>query len=569
MKHKIAMILITLLTLGLLAAPALAQQAEVVTATVDRNNVTTDETIVLSVVVNGVNARPELPALAGFNVVGSSQSTQISIINGDTAVQGVYQFQLQPTQTGVLTIEPITVNANGQSFSTQPIQVQVTEGSAPAAPAQGQPAEPAPAPSTLNGQELFVEAAVDKTNPYQGEQVTYTFRFYQAVNLPGQVSYQPPSFSGLWNDVEPMQQSYNVEVDGRPYLVTEVSHILFPTVAGEVMIEPTKLIIPGGLWQADTTLQTQPVTLAVQPLPAGAPLNFKGAVGKFALSATVDKQDTKVGEPITLHVEISGQGNVGSMGDPAWATDGNWRGFDSDGGMYTEVVNGRLRGAKSYERLMTPTTGGQLTLPAVEYSYFDPETGTYETLSSEPVVVNVSGTAVSYTPEQPGTEPVVNNELRPMKAVTAVEDAGTLLVKTPFYWLLWLLPLGMVVAQFAHQQRQAHLLATADERRSSQASQKAEKALKQAGKHDDPFAEIGRILITYLEEKLNTSVRGMTSDGRSALLKQYGVSDRTIANVEICLAQAEAGRFAPGGRQNVDDLLQQTLHVVGKLESYL
>lgn len=569
MKRKIAIILITLLTLGLLAAPVLAQSGDVVTATVDRNSVTTDETIVLSVVVNGVNARPALPTLTGFNVVGSSQSTQISIINGDMAVQGVYQFRLQPTQTGVLTIDPISVTVNGQSFSTQPIQVQVTQGSAPSAPSQGQPAEPAPAPSTLNGQSLFVEAAVDKINPYQGEQVTYTFRFYQAVNVPGQVSYQPPSFSGLWNDVEPMQQSYNVEVDGRAYLVTEVSHILFPTVAGEVMIEPTKLIIPGGLWQADTTLQTQPVMLDVQPLPVGAPLSFKGAVGKFALSTAVDKQETKVGEPITLNVEISGQGNLSAMGDPAPANDGNWRAFTNDSGTYTEVINGRLRGTKSYEWLMSPATGGQLTLPPVEYSYFDPDTVTYETLTSEPVVVNVEGTAVTYAPTQPGAAPVVNNELRPMKAVNSVKDAGTMLTRQPLFWLLWLLPLGLVMGQVAQEKRQAHLAATADERRSSQASQKAEKALKQAGKHDDPFAEVQRILITYLEEKLNSSVRGLTSDGRTGLLKARGVSDRTIANVEICLAQAEAGRFAPASRSNVDDLLQRTLAVVEKLEKYL
>jgi hypothetical protein len=569
MKRKVAMILISLLALALLAVPALAQQAEVITAAVDRNDVTTDEMILLTVAVNGVNARPELPVLNGFNVVGSSQSTQISLINGDLSVQGVYQFQLQPTQTGVLTIDPITVELNGQNFSTPPIQVQVSQGQGAAASAQGQTAEPAPAPTTLNGQDLYVEAAVDNDKPYQGEQVTYTFRLYQAVNLRGQPSYQPADFNGLWNDVEPTQQSYQVEVAGRTYLVTELNHILFPTVAGELVIEPTTLIIPGGLWQADTTLQTQPVVLNVQPLPAGAPLSFRGAVGKFGLNATVDKQETKVGEPVTLKLEISGQGNIGSMGDPAWTEDRNWRAFDNEGSTYTEVVNGRLRGSKSYERLLSPTTGGQLTLPAVEYSYFDPETATYETLTSEPVLVNVSGTAVSYTPEQPANETPIENGLRPIKAVTSLKDAGTLLVKTPLYWLLWLLPLALVIGQVAHQKHQAHLLATAGERRRSQASKKAEKALKQAGKQDDPFAEIGRILIIYLEEKLNTPVRGMTRDGRTALLHEHGVSDRTIANVEICLARAEAGRFAPGSGQNVDDLLQQTLHVVEKLENYL
>lgn len=571
MKRKLALILISLVTLALLAGPALAQTDEVVTAVLDRNTLSTDELVLLTVTVNGTNARPQLPVLNGFNIVGSSQSTQISIINGDFATQGVYQFQLQPTQTGILTIDPIMVDANGQTFATQPLQVQVTQGQGGAPSAGSAPAgDPAPAPTTLNGQDVFVEGVVDNAAPYQGQQVTYTFRLYQAVNLSGQPSYQPADFNGLWNDVEPTQTSYEVEAAGRQYLVTEVNHILFPTVAGEVIINPTTLIIPGGLWEDDQTLQTQPVVLDVQPLPAGAPLSFKGAVGKFGLSSTVDKQDTKVGEPITLQLEINGEGNVGSLGDPAWTDDANWRAYDNDSGTFTELVNGRLRGTKSYERLMVPTVGGQLTLPAVEYSYFDPETATYETLTTEPVLVNVTGTAVSYTPEQPGTEPVADTSLRPLKAVTSVADTGEPLAQRPFYWLLWLLPLGLVVGQFAHQKRQAYLVATADQRRSSLAARKAEKALAQARKSADPYADVYRILTGYLEEKLNLSIKGLTRDGRMALLQERGVSERTIANVEICLAQAEMGRFAPSSdAQDAAELLQNTKLVVEKLENYL
>lgn len=575
MKRKIAIILISILTLTLAAVPALAQQAELITATVDRNDVTTDDTILLTVTVADANARPQLPVMTGLNVVSSSQSSQISIINGNMSSQGVYQFQLQPTQTGTLTIDPITLEMNGQVFSTQPIQIQVTQGQGPSQSVQnlGQPSDPAPAPTTLNGQDLFVEAVVDNERPYQGEQVTYTFRFYQAVNLNGRASYQPPEFKGLWDDVEPTQNSYQTEIAGRPYLVTEFHHILFPTIAGELVIDPTMLVIPGGLWERDTTLQTQPVVLDVQGLPGGAPASFKGAVGKFGLNTAVDKQDTKVGEPITLNVEISGQGNVGTMGDPAWADNDNWRSFESDSNTYTEVINGRLRGSKSYERLMVPTAGGQITLPGVEYTYFDPETETYETLNSEDVQINVSGSANSYAPEQPGTEgsQPPDNNLRPIKALNSIDDAGEPLVAQPWYWAFWLLPLALVGGQFARQWRQERLAATADQRRHSQAAKVAEKALKKAGKSNDPYAEAGRILTDYLEAKLSQSIRGLTRDGRTALLGKRGVSERTIANVEICLAQAETGRYAPTGSEakNAEELLKRVKIVISKLENYL
>jgi hypothetical protein len=566
MKQKIALILISFITLAALAVPAFAQQAEPITAVADRTQISSDETILLSIVVQG-STQPVMPTFTGFNVVGSSQSTQISIANGDMTTQAVYQLRLQPTQTGGLTIEPVSVTLNSQTYTTQPIAIEVTQGSAQPAASAG---EPAPAPTTLNGQDLYVEASVDNARPYQGQQLTYTFRFYQAINLSGQPSYQPPAFTGLWNDVEPTQRQYSVEAAGRPYHVTEVDNVLFPTVAGELVIEPTTLVIPGGLWSNDTTLQTQPVVLDVQPLPAGAPLSFKGAVGKFALATNLDKPESKVGEPVTLRVEISGEGNLSTMGEPNWADsqDPNWRALPSDSSTYTELVNGRLRGSVSYERMLVPTTGGPLTVPAVEYTYFDPQTATYETLSSDPVVVNVTGSSTAYSAELPtdASQPQTTN-LRPMMTVTAVADAAAPLVNQPWYWLLWLLPLGLVGGQIGWQKRQAHLARTADSRRSSQAAQHAYKALKQAEK-EGQTATADAILFTYLEERLNQSVRGLTSNGRIALLQQQNISERTIANVEICLAQAEAARFAPAAN-TTSDLLAQTKTVIERLEKYL
>ena len=82
-----------------------------------------------------------MPSLAGFNVVGTSTSSQISIINGATTSQVVYLYQLQPYETGELIIEPITLTLGGQTYSTQPIAVQVSQGSSAPAPAIDCPVE--------------------------------------------------------------------------------------------------------------------------------------------------------------------------------------------------------------------------------------------------------------------------------------------------------------------------------------------------------------------------------------------------------------------------------------------
>ena len=81
---------------------------------------------------------------------------------------------------------------------------------------QAPPLDPADAPTELTGQAFFIEAEVDNPNPYQGEQVLYTFRFYQAESLYDQPEYQSPSFTGFWSEEQSEEQTdYTTEAAGR------------------------------------------------------------------------------------------------------------------------------------------------------------------------------------------------------------------------------------------------------------------------------------------------------------------------------------------------------------------
>lgn len=597
--------------LGALVLPGLAQSP--VTAEVDRTYLSTDELLTLVVSMDtsagDADSAPQLPALGGFEVLNTGSGKQVSLVNGEMRVADFFQYTLHPTQSGTLVIDPITVQIGGQTYQTQPITIEVTQGTgqmrpsnpalpgfgslpgfgnlpgfgslpgmggAPGNPGSGLPqGDPASAPAELNGQTYFVEAEIDNPTPYQGEQVLYTFRFYQAESLFDQPSYEPPAFTGFWSDQEPQQTEYALDVNGRPYRVTELTTAIFPTVVGDLTIEPARLVIPDDFFTRGGTLSTQPIPVSVQPLPANAPATFSGAVGQFEMQSAVDKTTTEVNDTVTLTVQLNGRGNLTTAPDPVWEAGPEWRAFDSQATVDTQFSDGLLRGTKTVEYVLVPTRGGDHLLPAIEYTYFDPATESYVTITTEPIIVTVAGEAAPVAPAandagSPLTTAPVGLELRPQKpAVSSWSNTATLPARGG-YWLLWLLPLALIAGSIGWSRYSRHRQATADVRRSSQAAKKARLALQAAHKQADADSEVGRVLLTYISEKLNRPVAGLTQTGLGELLAAQGVDAALIARVQTILTLGEMGRFAPRGLELAGgDLLQETAAVIDALDEAL
>jgi hypothetical protein len=631
-KSKLSVVaLVTLLLAGVFALPVLAQSP--VTAEVDRTRLSTDEALLLKISIDssaGQATQPVLPALDGFELLGSSSGTQISIINGDMNMQATYSYSLHPIQIGQLVINPIEVQIDGQVYSTQPIMIEVSQGTGQAQPAPNQgipsmpgfptrpnfptipgfpnlnnlfpsmpgapvnpvnptspaaPMDPADVPNELVGQPFFVEAEVDNPNPYQGEQVLYTFRFYQAENLYDQPEYQSPSFTGFWSEERGEDQvDYTTEAAGRPYRVTELPTVLFPTGVGEVTIDPAVLSIPGDFFSRGTVLQTQPINMNVRPLPDNAPANFQGAVGQFEIQAQTDTVETKVNETVTLQVALRGRGNMNNLADPQWTEGPEWRAFDSEATVNTQFVDGALGGVRSYERLLVPTQAGDLLLPAIEFSYFNPQTESYETTSSEAILVNVIGdVAADVIPATPngGAGATVNAavtvaavpELRPNKPASELgHSSGAALTGSASYWLLWALPLLLIAGHFGWSLYRQQRLDTVDERRSQGAAKKAKQSLRAALKQQTSRADeiAGQVLTSYLEEKLNHPMTGQTQTQLNTTLLQKGIDPELAERVQNCLMLSEMGRYAPVGINSANgDLLSETEQVINDLEKVL
>lgn len=428
-----------------------------------------------------------------------------------------------------------------------------------------------------------MEAVVDNLRPYQGQQVVYTLRFFRSVALVGQANYQTPNFTGFWTHTHPDQSEFSVSKAGRNYQLTELRTILFPTVVGEVTIDPASFSIPGGFFSQSKEILSNSVALDVQPLPDGAPATFTGAVGQFDIHTSVDHPETKVNETVTWEVTISGQGNIDNLTDPVWPETSEWRAFDSEASVSTQIANNVFGGARTIERVLVPTISGALTLPSVEFPYFDPDTAQYVTISSDPIEVKVGpnsgGSAPAIGSQSNSVPPSIVDQqvsvsepsagIRPNKPAVSTWAIGSPLVTDRSgYWLLWATPLLLIAGHLGWQWRQRHRHETSEIRRTHQAKKVARNSLRKVKNNDSSkFETAGRFLSEYISTRLNRSIVGLTQAQVSTLLLERGIDPQLVDRVGHVLTLSDMGRYAPSsGGVDDEDIVSTVEHLIDELD---
>jgi hypothetical protein len=587
MKQILSLTLIVALIGGWLssATNAHAQSDASLKAQVDRTELSTDDTLNLTLTLqtpDGSSPHLTLPAINGFQVAGSTMSSQLSSINGAMSSSTTYTYRLQPTSAGTFTIPTLTLDWNGQPLSTEAIKITVTQGTGAAPqgnlPQSSSNADPANSQvSRAGNHDFFIETSVDKETPYQGEAVKHVTRLYSSMMLMGQPDYQAPKFVGFWHTGDPESQQYQVTAsDGTTYDVSEITTWLFPTTSGKVTIDPVKITVPGGFFSNDVNVQSDPITIDVQPLPAGAPADFNGAVGQFQLSATPDRTTTRLGEPVALRVELSGVGNWGTLSDPLWPTDRQWRVYNQKTDSQSKVVNGAMLGSRVYQQLFTPLSEGKLTLPAITYSYFDPTAKQYQTLSTNALTIDVApgnpNVAVSLpkgnAPAKPN-DPAAASKLALKPAPQILTSETKPLTQQPLFGLLFILPVGLVAGELAVSARKHYLKANAARLRKSRALKRAQRQLKRARRSKNVQIETGRIVLAYLEDQIQTPLTGLSHSTLAQVLHQQHISPASIDRVIAALFVGEASEYSQAKLQTKDDVVKSTGRLLEDLEKEL
>ncbi len=443
----------------ILLATAMAAHAATVSAVVDRNQVTVGESINLQITIEGGDGEADLSGLTDFKTVSRGSTSSFQMVNNRTSRQLIYNYMLIPLKAGSLTIPSIPVTIDGEVNYTMPISVKVAE-------------EP---PADSGQRDVYVTASISTESPWIGQQIIYTFRLFNAVQVTN-AKFQAPEFDGFHAEEIEDRKSYRTVVNGREFIVTEVTFILVPVKTGSLTIAPAVLQVGllqrsrrprpfsgmdaffGGTEMTSRVLQTNPLAVTVRDLPkrpSGTP--FDGLVGRFDIQASLDKTDLQVGDSTTLAITVSGSGNVMDAAAPTVAAPVDFKTYTDNPEEKIHKDASGISGNKTFRTALVPVKPGQYRIDPVNLTYFDVDQGEYRTLTSTAFDVHVSPSATAAADidvfrAQPGQVPSLKKrveftgrDILPLKEGLDVLESHRRLPPLWFGGLLALPMLGFVV----------------------------------------------------------------------------------------------------------------------------
>lgn len=560
MRYRHASSALAAVVLALVAGVAYGQG---ITATVNRTEATLEDQILLTITVEGSQqAQPRLPELPDFEVHPAGQSSQLSIVNGRATSSIAHSYVLIPRRTGTFTVGSATVELEGVAYSSRPFQLRIVDAAA----------EPA------QERELYITHKVSTTRPYVGQQVIYTWAFYRRVRV-ADARLGPQTLDGFLVEDLGEVSEYQTVVGGQQYLVSEIKRALFPQEQGKLTIPPSSLScqvlvqrsprnrsIFDDFFGATTTqnkiLRAEAIELEVQPLPP-PPLGFTGLVGRFDVAGQISKQALQVGESATLTVTVSGSGNAQMISEPALPDLTRFKVYDDKPSGSVDRSGATLSGSKAFRKALVPLEPGELAIPSISLTYFDPGEGAYRTARTSPIVLHVSpavGAEDLHLTESiaPSTGKVavriLADDILPIsKDLEAVAPGLGRGAREGFLVVGLLLPALAYVGLLVGQRRSRRFRSDKALRRRHRARRTARKSLARLAALDglEAARQASSCLRTFIGDKLGLEGSALTPDEVHQHLVEAGVSEELVERVHRLLGELEAAQYgalrAPAG----------------------
>ncbi len=390
------------------------------------------------------------PSFKNFSIVsGPNQQSGMSIVNGKTDQYVAISFYLKPKAAGKYVIGPAIAKVNGKEYYSEPLNVEVTNASNPSSNSGATSLSPfsnlnfdfSPEPVTHQFDDyilkkgenvndkvqknLFIKLDVSKTSCYVGEPIVASYKLYTRLRTESVVT-NAPSFNGF--SVSELELNDNnaaavEKYNGRDYNVYTLRKVqLYPLQAGTVTLDPVvtdnkvtfiKSEYAGAqkgdmfydmlqdfanssspqnsVVEQHVNLQSKPVQIAVRPLPdTNKPQDFKGAVGNFKISSSLEKNNITTDDAGNVKVILEGEGNIHLINSPKILWPDGIDGYDAKVTDDIDKFSVPMKGSKTFTYPFTVSKAGTYTVPPISFSYFDPSSGHYKTLHTQPMVINVT-----------------------------------------------------------------------------------------------------------------------------------------------------------------------------------
>jgi hypothetical protein len=518
----------------------------------------------------------------GFGSGGQHAQVQSQLVHG---------FTLRATEPGTYVIQPAIVTVKGRKYASQKLSILATGAALPNAPDPnaGQGLDPngqadpqdqpgiAPPDGPLSGArydpELFLRTVVDKTKVQIGEQVTITVYLYVYGGLSQNPSItREPTMEGFWvQDLLPVQRTLapvRQEVNGRTYNVYVLRRFAaFPLRAGSLKVGAPAIEIASGpsLFDLITgpaqTVRRNGVEVPIEALALPGRGSSKGPthVGTLTLESSVDPQQAKVGDAVTLRVVAKGQGNLKALklADPRLdGVDVLTPEIEDKVTTELDVVGGERR----FRWLLLPRKPGTLAIPAFEVNVFDAQTKAYSLAHSAAIQLPVTGEKLpdsttpksaekSATPEREGGD--ATRSFGPARLDATLSRATPRLVSRPwFLWAVLAMPLACLLTWLGRAAARRLRTRSAGSP-TDQALRAAEQKLKEAaqcantGDAAKAYAALFSGLRSALSARLQEPVGGLTLPQLRQHCVERGMAPALATRIVTTLAAAEQARFDP------------------------
>jgi BatD DUF11 like domain len=418
--------LITAIYLAALIAPAFAAQSQVM-ARLEPQSIALGESAQLTVTAD----RPiqsSVPHVDGLEIEPIGQQTSIQMINGNMTTSVAQLFSVTPNRAGDFTIPPIGGSGEALKLHVDKSSGGQTQRTMPQSrshlpvPSFSQPSNSAEVDS--KNQPAFLRVELPKQELTVGELVPVKVKAYFRAGVSASLNGLPVLSSDAFtlNKLNDNPEETRELIGGVPYTIVTWTSALSAVKAGDYPLNvdlPVMVTVRqkgagrsnpfkdffgddsafddsffdnffGNATQKPLTLHTDGAKVKINPLPMQSrPADFSGAVGQFDLNAEASAKNGTTGDPLTLKINIEGRGNFDRVTTNGLTNSSAWKTYKPNG-KFTPNDSAGLAGTKVFEQSIVPTKAGAQEIPAISFSYFDPETERYETKTTTPIPVDIA-----------------------------------------------------------------------------------------------------------------------------------------------------------------------------------
>ncbi len=321
----------------------------------------------------------DIKGLDNFEVLSKREGSRIASLNGKESKNIFYVYNLLPKNKGVFTLSSI-VKVGDRELETSIISIEVVEN--------------------IENRSSFLEFEAERDTIYEGQKIAISYSlFTNEDNIRSVRFVEPFSLEDFWisnEEVEGSRDTKKVKVNGVDYTKKRIStSILMPLTSGDHVV-PARLIKLGrpvfdGFFQSLDIffLKSKESKLTVLPLPSkGKPNNFQGIIGRPKVEINVSNSRITVGEACTIKVKVHGNVNLTKLKSIYTNLD-SFQLFEKETLFKEYILQDRYFSEKEFEIGIIATKEGEQKIPGVEIPFFDFESGAYDLLKGEPVIIEV------------------------------------------------------------------------------------------------------------------------------------------------------------------------------------